>query len=1197
MFLLQFLENVQKLLKLMKKKLQRNGLFLKIMRISITQIFMSILFLGITYAKDLSAQELLDKRISLQVEQKSIKAVLTEIESEVQVKFVYSPTAIESGRKVSFNAQNKTLKEVLDIFFNPLQIKYRLSGKKIVLSYQKVEAIIVEPSSSIDKTIFINEDLIINGSVSDQNGETLPGVSIVLKGTTRGVISDINGNFKITVPNNEAILVFSFVGFFGQEVKVGNLALLKIVLSADNQSLDELIVVGYGTRKKADLTGSVATVSVDQLLTKPAADVSNMLQGRVAGVVASGSNQPGGEGYVRIRGISSFGSNEPLVIIDGVQTNGTNSINPNDIESMNILKDASSAAIYGARGAGGVIIITTKKGKKDKTRINYDAFYGSSKVTKYPEMLNTTEYGDLLWKQQIGAGLIPRSTQYGSGASPVIPDYILAGSSGGLFEGNPAVDPSKYNVDEIGFYQIVKANKQGTDWFKEMTQSAPTQSHNLSASGGTDKAIFSVSFGYYKEAGIQKYTNYDRFSIRANSEYKISKRIRFGETLFASYRNRLGSADDNESSPWSQAYRMGPIIPVYDIKNNFAGSKAPGSGNGQNPVAILYRNRDNTNRDVRLLGSVYAEIDILKNLKAKTNFGIDYNNNYNTAFRNINPEHSEGSFQTSLNLASGYQYRWTFSNTLNYEKKIKDHQINLLAGIESVDFRREQLGGNRVGYYPFTEESFWVLDRGNPIGQNNLSSIDVESLYSNFGRLDYTYKDKYLLNATVRRDGSSKFAKENRFGVFPSLSLGWRVSDEQFLKEVTFISDLKLRAGFGKVGNDQIDANNQFSFFRSDPARSFYDINGSNTSTTPGYDLDRKGNPESKWEETATLNLGFDLSLWKNAFEMNFDIYNKKTSDLLVQIPRPGTEGDFSAPFINIGNTENKGIDLMLTYRGKAISKKMNYSFSTNISAYKNKVSSQGVDFFTNQVRYGLISRTISGQPIGQFFGYEIEGFFDDVAEVLAAPNQAGINKTNETLAKPAVGKWRYRDVDNNGKIDANDRVFLGSPHPVFQMGFNADVNYKNFDFNMFFFWNYGNKIYNNTKWWTDMNGAFAGNRSKTMLYDSWTPENPNAKLPKLDANDNINSSVPNSYYVESGSYFRAKTMQLGYTLSPNLLKSLSISKLRLYVQAQNLFTITKYTGPDPDLLNVGRGDIGLGVDHGRVPNPRQILGGINLVF
>lgn len=1172
------------------------------MKLTLIQYCIAIIFAGVSYANKAVGQELLNKKVSIRFENQSFESVLAALEKQTEATFTYRPKLVSKAQKINFSANNEPLEQVLDKLFSPLKIKYKVFNKNIILSRLETtslevgkENVTFDESTTQIKT-FANV-VPIKGVISDESGEKLPGVSITIKGTTQGSTTDINGNFSLEVPDSKAILVFSFVGFLTQEIEVGNRTIFNVILKVDNKTLDEIIVVGYGSQKKADLTGSVASVNVDQMLTRPAADVSNMLQGRVAGVVASGSNQPGGEGYVRIRGISSFGSNEPLVIIDGVQTSGTNSINPNDIESMNILKDASSAAIYGARGAGGVIIITTKKGKADKTRISYDAFYGVSNVTKYPTMLNTAQYGELIWKQQLGAGLVPSSSQFGKGASPVIPDYVLAGTAGGLFEGNPLVDPSKYNYDQTGFYQIVKANKVGTDWFKESTQAAPVLSHNLSASGGNDKSIYSLSLGYYSEAGLQKYTFYDRYSIRANSEYKLSKKIRFGETLFGSYRNRVGSLDNDEFSPWSQAFRMQPITPVYDIMGNFAGSKGPGTGNGSNPVAHLYRAKDNSNKDVRLLASLYAEVDIIKNLKARSSFGIDYNNNYNTTFTDINPEWSEGSFQTSLSLASGYQYRWTFSNTLNYDKQIAKHKFNAMAGIESVDYKREQLGGNRSGYYPFTSEDFRVLDRGNPIGQNNSSSISVESLYSNFGRIDYSYNDKYLLNATVRRDGSSKFAKETRFGVFPSISAGWRISDENFMKNLTFISDLKLRVGYGKVGNDQIDANNQYTFYRSDPARSFYDIKGSNGSTTQGYDLDRKGNPGSKWEETATINGGLDFSLFNNALEINVDVYNKKTSDLLVQIPRPGTEGDFTAPFVNIGNTENKGFDISFLYRGKAASNKLSYSVSTNISAYKNKVSSEGVDFFTNQVRYALISRTVSGQPIGQFFGYKIDGFFNDVAEVMAAPTQAGVNKTTEANAKASVGRWRYKDQNNDGKIDANDRVFLGSPHPKFQMGFNGDLNYQNWDFNMFFFWNYGNQIYNNTKWWTDLNGSFAGNRSLTMLNNSWSPENKNALLPKLDANDNVTSSVPNDYYVESGSYFRAKTMQLGYTLPKKLLSSVGVSKLRLYVQGQNLFTITKYTGPDPDLLNVGRGDIGLGVDHGRVPNPRQILGGLNLTF
>ena len=1035
---------------------------------------------------------------------------------------------------------------------------------------------------------------VVKGVVTDDKGEVLPGVSITIKGSSSGTTSDGNGEFSLTVPEN-SVLVFSYVGFLPQEVLVGKQVKLSISLRPDLQLLNEVVVVGYGVQKKADLTGSVATVDMQQLLTRPAADVTNMLQGRVAGVVASGSNQPGGEGYVRIRGINSFGNNSPLIIIDGVQTTSTNSLNPNDIESMNILKDASSAAIYGARGAGGVIIITTKKGKANSTRINYDGFYGVSQVTRYPDMLNSKELGQLIWAQQRGAGITPRSTQFGNGPEPVIPDYILAGSSGGLFEGNPTVDPARYSFEQANFYQIVKANKQGTDWFRELTQQAPTQSHNISASGGSDRAVYSLSLGYYNEAGLQKYTYYDRYSLRANSEFKLGKKIRFGETLFGSFRNRKGSTDNDEGSPWSQAYRMQPIVPVYDIMGNFAGSKAPGTGNGQNPVAILYRQRRNADKDIRFLGSLYAELDILKNLRFRTNFGIDYNNNFQKVFTNINPEHSEGGFNTSLAVRSNYFYRWTFTNTLNYDKSFGKHNVKALAGMEAMDYQFEQISGDRVGYYPFTEESFWVLDRGQPVGQNNASAINVESLYSTFGRVDYSYDGKYLFNATVRRDGSSKFAKEVRYGIFPSVSAGWRISQENFLKSWRSLTDLKIRAGYGVVGNDQIDANNQFTFYRSDPQRSFYDLNGANTSTIPGYDLDRKGNPQSKWEETATLNAGLDLAMFNGAFEMNLDLYQKKTSDLLVQVPRPGTEGDFNAPFVNIGNTENKGIDLLLTYRGKV--DQLGYSFSTNFSAYRNRVSSPGVDFFTNQVRYGQISRTLTGQPIGQFFGYVIEGFFDNVAEVMSAPTQPGINKSTEANAALSVGRWRYKDANGDGVINANDRVFIGSPHPKFQMGFNMDFNYKNFDLTTFFFWNYGNQIYNNTKWWTDMNGAFAGNRSKKMLYDSWTPENPNASLPKLDVNDNVNSTVVNTYYVESGSYFRAKTVQLGYTVPNELAQKLGMTRCRVYVQGQNLFTITQYTGPDPDLLDVGRGDIGLGVDHGRVPNPRQLLLGVNVSF
>lgn len=1031
----------------------------------------------------------------------------------------------------------------------------------------------------------------VSGTVTAQeDNSALPGVNITVKGTTTGTVTDASGAYSLSVPDNNTTLVFSYIGYKTQEIAVGTRSTIDLALTADISSLEEVVVVGYGTQKKADLTGSVAVVDVAQVLQRPAADVGNMLQGRVAGVMASGSNQPGGNGFIRIRGFNSFGNNNPLFIVDGVQTGDLNTLNPNDIESIQVLKDGSSAAIYGARAANGVVIITTKKGKAGKTNISYNGFVGTGRVLAYPDLANTQQLGEILWRQYAGAnngaGMDPNHGQYGRGAQPQIPDYALAGSSGGLFEGDPKVDPSLYNYNREGFYQIARANKEGTDWFAEITRPTLIQDHNISASGGTERSRYMFSAGYFEEKGALKHTFYNRYTARLNSEFDLTKNIRFGETLLASHRKNLGSGDNDEGSPWAQAYRMQPIVPVYDIMGNFAGSKAPNTGNGQNPLAQLYRARDNNNATVRFLGSIYGEANFLKMFRFRSQFGMDYNNFYNFFFNNINPEHSEGGFNTGYGVRSGYGYTWTFTNTLNWEKVFGLHDVKLLAGTEAVENRFEQVGGDRNGYYPFTTPDFWTLNLGSEVGLTNFSDRSFWALTSYFGRLDYTFANKYLLNATLRRDGSSRFAEAVRYGYFPSVSVGWRISDEGFMDAVPFVSDLKLRAGYGVVGSDQIDANNQFSTFQRNPQRSFYDIGGTNTTPRPGFDFNRLGNQRTKWEETATINAGMDVTLFDGLLELTLDVYDKQTRDLLVRIVRPATEGDFTAPFLNVGTVSNRGLDALLTYRGKALSDQLSYNVSLNFSHYRNKVTSSGVDFFTSGTRYGNVSRTITGQPFGQFFGYVRDGFFQDEGEVANSPEQPG----------KGVGKWRWKDLNGDNVINADDRTFLGTPHPDFTSGINFDLAYKNFDLSMFFFWNYGNQIYNNVKWFTDFNG-FQGNRSVKMLTDSWTPENPNASLPVLDINDSFSNNRPHDYYVEPGSYFRAKTMQLGYRLPAGILSKVGASNVRVYVQGQNLFTITKYSGPDPDLIDVGRGDLGLGVDYGRIPGQRQFLIGLNVGF
>lgn len=925
------------------------------------------------------------------------------------------------------------------------------------------------------------------------------------------------------------------------------------------------IVIGYGTQKQSYLTGSTSSVSVEKMSMQPAADIGNMLQGRVPGLIASGSNQPGSSAFIHVRGFNSFGSNNPLFIVDGMQTTNLNTLNPNDIESLQVLKDVSSAAIYGGRAANGVILITTKKGKPGKTTISYDGYYGISSLTHYPDVANAAELGQILWKQYEGAGVPPNHAQYGNGPEPVIPDYILADSEGGLFEGDPAVDPDLYNYNEDNFYQIVRANKEGTDWFDEITRTAPVMNHNLSASGGNERAVYNLSLGYYDEQGVLKYTFYNRYSARVNSAFNLTDHIRIGETLYGALSKDKEAGDDSEAGQWSQAYRMHPIVPVYDIKGNFAGSRAPGTGYGRNPLAQLYRSRDNINEDARFLGSIYAEADFLKAFKFRTSFGLDYNNYHNTHLRDIDPENAEGTFSSSQYTNSGHDYRWTFTNTLNYTKDFGPHVFNVLLGTESIEAGSENTGSFE-DYSPSpVDKRFFGTDS---VQRNYSSSSFRTSLSSFFGRLNYSFSDKYLLNVTLRRDGSSKFVKTTRYDYFPSVSAGWRISQEAFMQGIPWLNELKLRAGYGVVGNSEMSA------------YSFYDITG--------YGTEKRINTVSEWEKVAGINGGIDFTVFGGKLEMSLDVYDKRTLYPLVPVSLPTVGGFSTTRYINVDNThiQNKGFDFSLTHSGTTAGRALSYTLNMFFTQYKNKVVGESVDFYMNKTRQGNVSKVISGEPLGQFYGYVIDGFFQNQEEVASGPDQA----------EKEVGKWRWKDINEDGVINADDMTFMGSPHPKFQSAFNVDLAYKNFDLNMFFFWNYGNQIYNNVKWFTDFN-SYQGNRSEKMLIDSWSPGYRDASLPRLDINDNYSNSRPHNYFVEPGSYFRAKTMQLGYTLPDKMLSNYGISNLRVYLQAQNLFTITNYTGPDPDLLSVGRDGQDLGIDHGRVPTPLQMLGGLSLDF
>jgi TonB-dependent starch-binding outer membrane protein SusC len=1045
----------------------------------------------------------------------------------------------------------------------------------------------------------------VSGKVSDgENNSTLPGVTVLVKGTQTGTATDSDGSYSISIPAGSSdILVFSFVGYVTQEIAVGSQTMLNVSLIADITALQEVVVTGYGTEQKKDIIGAVAVVSAKDLLATPAGNITQQLQGRAAGVVIGTSGAPGAGAKVRIRGFNSFGGNDPLYIIDGVPTTNAGAFNPQDVESLQVLKDATSASIYGARASNGVVIITTKQGKAGRPQMSYDTYYGVQSVNRFPELLNPTQYGELLWTQFRNAGQTPTSPIYGSGPSPVIPEFLVAGSDVAVGANNPNTNPALYNVTDFGraIHQITRANREGTDWYREVFKSAPIQSHQISASGGNETATYSLGLNYFNQRGVVIQTGYERYTLRANTMFKPRKNIRLGENLQISYDELLGTQDDNpdalltgEGGAIAQAYRMQSIVPVYDINGNFAGTRGAGLGNASSPVADQQRGSGNKNFAFKIFGNVFAEVDILKDLTFRSSFGLDFSTRYRQAYGFRTFERAENNASNSYGERSDWGRTWTYTNTLTYKKTFaEDHSVKVMVGSEAIKINGRGVGGSRINFF-VDDPDFRVLDRGQPVGQNNFSYGNRESFYSLFGRADYGYKDKYLFNVTVRRDGSSKFGPESRFGVFPAVGFGWRVSKEEFLKDVSWITDLKLRGGWGKVGSqNNVNAANQYSFYRSTPGNSSYDIGGTSTSVTPGFDADRVGNLATKWEAGVMTNIGIDATLFDGKWDVNLEWYTREAQGLLVARQAPFTEPDAAQPSINVGNVRNRGIDLLIANRGN-ITEDLRYTATLTVTRYKNEVlnldDNPATFFGGGGSRFGNVTRTQQGLPVSVFWGYTIDGFFNTQAEA-----DAGV----EQPLRKKVGGWKLKDTNGDGRVNSDDQGNIGSPHPKLQTGLNLELAYKGFDFSMFLFWNYGNKIFNYNRWWIDFN-SFQGNRSTRMLNESWTPTLGNsAKLPILDVSDNQSGNIPSTYYVESGSYLRMRTMQFGYTFPKTLLSKVGLSKARAYVQAQNLFTITGYSGTDPDvaLQNNNDGDLGLGIDRGLFPNARQFLIGINIGF
>jgi TonB-linked SusC/RagA family outer membrane protein len=1012
------------------------------------------------------------------------------------------------------------------------------------------------------KTTFSNIELennlqsTITGTISDAMGP-LPGATVIVKGTTTGTQSDFDGNFSIDA-DSDAVLVISYIGYKTIEVPVNGQSSINVTLEEDASQLDEVVVTGYGTQTRGSITGAVSSVDMDEAAKQPVTNAAEALQGRVSGVSVIRSNSPGAPPKIVIRGFGTSNNTDPLYIIDGVQTddaNVLNSINPNDIEQMNVLKDGA-AAIYGARASNGVVIITTKSGgyNMESAKISIDAYSGLANVYNIPTFMNAQQHGQMLFQSFQNDGVAFDHAQYGP---------------------NGEVPSEVQNYSRIASYNpIVRENVRatvqpgGTDWLDEITRTAVVQNVSFSVSNGNESGKYVMSANYLNRQGIQLFTYFKQGNTRLNSEFKLGDKVTIGQHFSASY--SIG----NDQNQIGFAKRANPLIPVRDDEGNFAGTAAAQTSNGNNPVALLTRAKDNYNKNFRTFGDVYLNWQIVDGLSAKTTISAltTYFNQRN--FSALNPEVSEPVATNTLSEQDSNSTSWTWTNTLNFNKTYGKHNINAIVGVEAL---REMFKGKqiiRTGYL-FEDPDFYLLSNGSGAPLVNFASQSSNSLSSLFGTASYTYDNKYFLTATLRRDTSSRFRGDNKSDTFPSFSAGWLVSDENFFPKDGIVSRVKLKGSWGEIGNQTLPAANPtLNISQLNENFANYALGGNSLST--GAILSQVGNPNLRWETSEAINYGIELGFFDNALTMNLDIFDIQTKDLVSPDNSliSSTAIDAGAPLVNLGNVSNKGFDFSLGYASDA-SKDFHWGVQANLSRYKNEVTDLISAFQVGRsFRVGSITRTEVGQPISYFFGRKVTGLDDN-------------------------GRFTYDDLNNDGTINDEDRQFIGSPHPDFTYGLNLNLAYKNIDVSAFFSGSEGNDGYNYDRIYSDFPFFINGNRDVRLL-DAWTPTNTDTNIPALTTAVVNAESGPNSYFVEDASYLKLKNLQIGYTLGSKLSDKIGVDSFRIYLQGTDLFTWTKYTGVDPEIRifnnDQNRSDnLTLGVDEDTFPLSRIISLGVNL--
>ena len=990
----------------------------------------------------------------------------------------------------------------------------------------------------------------ISGTVVDATGETVIGATVMEKGTSNGTITDFDGNFKLKVAAGTP-LVISYIGYETQEVAAKDG--MQVTLKDNAKELAEVVVTGYQVQRKADLTGAVAVMDMKGPISESDPNMLNSMQGKLAGVdIVTDAAPGGGSSSIRVRGMSTVNACDPLYVIDGVATNeNLNSLNSADIESIQVLKDASSASIYGSRAANGVIIITTKKGKEGKMNININYNAALQTVAKKYDVLSAEQWGQAYWQAAANNGIAPTAAQalYGNGATPQ-----LVSSVNGV-------------------------NTANTNWQDQVYSSAWTQNISASISNASEKGSYLFSGNYINQNGLMDETFYKRLSARVNSTYNFNKYVRVGENLMiAKWENRGADVNGDRGIPYS-AMRQHPAIPVYSADGVYADPVAMLGSDIDNPVQTLYNMRDNKNSSWRIFGNAYIDIMPVKGLTLKSNIGIEHVQFLNkTLTRNVRA--TDDSANRAVSSGYGEGDTWTWTNTANYMFDIAtQHHFTVLLGSEAIKYVFQDLAATRKDY-AFEDADYMQIGSGSGTMTNGGGKQEW-ALFSLFGKLDYNFADRYLFSATLRRDQTSRLHKDNNSGVFPAFSAAWRLSEEKFWPKNNVIDNVKVRVAWGQNGNSAISNNYAaFSTYAYDLGNGAYDLNGTNTNVVSGIKVATTGNPDLKWETTTQTNIGIDAYLFGGAVSLGLDYYWKNTKDMITIPPVLSVAGENAAKFMNTGEMKNHGFELNLGYHSPQYGD-FSWDGNFNMSMYRNKlvrlndeVSIIGGDF-----------RLIEGEPMGVYYGYVADGIFQNEDQVSNHAIQEG----------KGVGRIIYRDINGDGEVNEADRCIIGDPNPDFGMGLTLTANYKNWSFSTFFSGEFGFDIYNGTRKQLEFMtyGNLYTNRGIDVL-DAWTPENAGSSIPALTTVDDNNETRMSTYFVEDGSYLKCKYIKLGYKFDQGWMKTIGLSALNLYAQLENVFTITKYNGLDPE---VPLSTYGARIDNGPYPRARTFSVGLNATF